>query len=490
MNHRRESRRTRTPGDEGARGTGRDDPRGGQELSAGRAGTGGYTGSHTEFSGSPPTFSTLSVLLLAVVYATVVVRQLTGRGPDPWITFAVGGVATVGLGVVSLPGAVAALATALPVIIFLFALFVFVGELDRSGAIDRVSRWLIGRARTPQDLPLVVFVGFGLVAAVVVNDALVLIGVPLLLGVARRVGIKPKPLVLCLAFAVTVGSVATPLGNPQNLLVSLSSGINAPIATFLRYLLLPTLLNLVLGAFFLRWRLGPQFATDAARFETLHREAPPLFPTGGWPRRIRAHPSLVVFPATVGTMLISEILSSLTGVATVPIDEIALVGAAVVLVLSSKRRKLVTGVDWTILVLFAGLFLVVGGAEAGGVTGAIERILAIPRAGSGASALPAIWLSSLGGPQVFSNVPWVALQIPVLQGLGYGSGTPVAWLALAGVSTLAGNLTLLGAASNLIVVDQAAKQKLTISLVDFSREGIPIALFTTAVLVACLWVGL
>jgi Na+/H+ antiporter NhaD/arsenite permease-like protein len=434
--------------------------------------------------------STLALGLLVVVFAVVVLRQLSGRGPDLWVTFAVGGLATVALGVVPPSGAVRALETALPVIAFLFALFVFVGELDRAGVIDHIARWMLGKAREPRDLPVVVFLGFGLVAAVLVNDALVLIGVPLLLGVARRIRVDPKPLLLSLAFAVTVGSVMTPLGNPQNLLVSLSSGLRAPIATFLRYLLIPTLANLALGAVYLRWSYGKRLNVDPPRYAQLRAEAPPLIPRGGWARRLRAHPSVVVFPVTLLVMLGSEILSAITGVPGPSIDEIALVGAALVLVISAHRRQLFARVDWTILVLFAGLFLVVGGAEAGGVTGAIEHLLAIPRAGSSTSPLPVIALSSLGGPQVFSNVPWVALEIPVLQGLGYGAGTPVPWLALAGVSTLAGNLTLLGAASNLIVVEQAAKQKVRIGLVEFARDGIPIAAITIVVLLACLWVGL
>lgn len=89
-----------------------------------------------------------------------------------------------------------------------------------------------------------------------------------------------------------------------------------------------------------------------------------------------------------------------------------------------------------------------------------------------------------------SNVPWVALQIPVLSGLGYGPGTPIIWMALAAGSTLAGNVTLLGAASNLILVESAEKLGVHIRLGEFVRHGLPLAAITITVLVVCLGLGL
>jgi Na+/H+ antiporter NhaD/arsenite permease-like protein len=440
--------------------------------------------------GDRATTSWLSVLLVAAVYVAILARQVSGRGPEPWVAFLVGAFATVVLGVLPLPEADAVLASSLPVLVFLFALFVFAAELERAGAIDHIARWLIGRAEDPRDLPFVLFVGFGLVASVLVNDALVLLGVPLLLTVARRLELDPKPLLLTLAFSVTVGSVLTPMGNPQNLLVSLSSGIHAPVATFLRYLALPTAVNLILGGLFLRWRYSSKFVVPPDRYEALRRSAPPLFPDGGWGRRLRAAPALWLFPLTILVLATVDITSTVTGGPTVPIYAVALGGALVMLVLTPRRATAVARIDWTILLLFAGLFVVVGGAVSGGVTAGLDGLLPIPAAGHGVSALPSIWISSLGGPQLVSNVPWVALQIPVLQGLGYGPGTPVAWMALAGVATLAGNLTLLGAASNLILVRRAEREGVRISLVEFAREGIPLTLVTTAVLIGLLALGL
>ncbi len=432
----------------------------------------------------------LSLGLLVAVYAAVIVRQLTARGPSVWLSFAIGGFATVAVGILPLSGAEGAIAEAAPVLVFLFALFLFAADLERAGAIDHVARWLVGRAGRAETLPFYLFVGFGLLSAFLVNDALALLGVPLLLVIARRLEMDAKPLLLTLAYAVTVGSVLTPMGNPQNLLVSLSSGVAAPVAVFLRYLLVPTLVNLALGGWYLTRVFGPRLAPHARAFTELRSQAPRLFPEGGWRRRLIEYPSLWLFPVTMTVIVTVSVTSVLVGGPSVPVEAMAFGGAVVLLAASPQRSAVLARVDWSILLLFAGLFVVVNGAIAGGVLGALEGLYPIPGPGAGGIGLLAITGTSLGGPQLVSNVPWVALQIPVLHALGYTGATPVAWVALAAASTLAGNLTLLGAASNLIIVERAERDRLRIGLGEFVRHGLPLTAITVSVLVGLLWIGL
>lgn len=433
----------------------------------------------------------VAAAVLLAVYGAVVVRQLLGRGPGIWVLFLTGGFAMVVTGLLPVPGAEGEITTAVPVLAFLFALFVFAGALERAGAIDHVAHWLLGRARRVEDLPFVLFVGFGLLSAVLVNDALVLLGVPLLLAVARRLRAPATPLLLTLAFSVTVGSVLTPLGNPQNLLISISSGLRSPIATFLRYLLLPTVANLLLGGCLLRAVFRRRLAPFRDAYRAERSAAPPLFPSGGWRRRLLEHPALWAFPATMLVLATVDILAEVTNGPSVPIYAVAMGGALVTLLLTPRRSSILGGVDWTILLLFVGLFLVVGGADSGGVIAALGNAVPVPTAsGSGGSALGVIEAVSLGLSQLVSNVPFVALEIPVLKGLGYAGTTPVAWMALAGASTLAGNLTLLGAASNLILVERAEQQGERIRLVEFLRVGLPMTALTMTVLTAFLVLGL
>ena len=432
----------------------------------------------------------LAAGLLGILVGAVMVRQISGRGPAVWVIFLAGAFLMVVLEILSVSAAESALAGAAPVILFLFSLFLFAVALEQAGVLDHLARWLIGRARRPGDLPLVLFLGFGVASAFLVNDALVVIGVPLLISVARRLRTDPKPLLLTLAFAVTVGSALTPFGNPQNLLISVASGLTYPVAVFLRYLLLPIGISLGFGAWYVRRAFGPAVSSGDGEFERVRATAPRLFPSGGWPERLLRAPVLWVFPGTMIVILTLDLAAALTAGPVVPIWELAGAGAIVLLVVTPHRTQVVERVNWTVLLLFAGLFVVVGGAVSGGVVQAAERLLPLPTPSHPASAIVAIVSGAILGPQVVSNVPWVALQIPFLSALGFGATTPVPWVALAAVSTLAGNVTLLGAASNLIVAELAEKERIPFRLGPFVRYGLPLAAVSILVVTLSLLVGL
>ncbi len=431
----------------------------------------------------------VAAIVVGAVFGSAIVCQVTGRGPELWAIFGLGAVAVVASGTLSLGLAANAAVGAFPIIGFLLALFVLTAALDRSGAVDHFARWLVGRTRSPRDLPLVLFLGIGLVSALVVNDALVLIGVPVLIAVAVRLRADPRPLLLVLAYAVTVGSTLLPWGNPQNLLVAYSSGLAFPLVVFVRYLALPTAVNLVVGALFLRWVYRDRLPAEGDPAGPHDVDRARLFPPGDWARRVTDQPVLVLLPATLAALVGTDLASAAFGTPEIASWAIALAGAGVTLLLSSHRWRTVREVQWPILLLFLGLFVVVAGAVQGGVISAVEGYFPIPGPGDSHAGVVAIVGTSLLGSQVVSNVPWTALQLPVLHGVGYGSGTPLAWMALAAGSTLAGNLTLIGAASNLIVVGAARQRGVRLSLRDFVRTGLPLAGLTVAVLLGCLWVG-
>jgi Na+/H+ antiporter NhaD/arsenite permease-like protein len=431
----------------------------------------------------------VAIAVFGAVFGAVLVRQLVGRGPGVWVIFLVGALVTLLAGVLSPTGAGGVLFDSLPILLFLLALFVFAQALQRAGALDHLARWLVGRARRPADLPFVLFVGIGLVSALFVNDALVLVAVPLLIAVAQRLRADPKPLLLVMAFAVTVGSALTPFGNPQNLLVAIAAGFASPVTVFLEYLALPTAINLVVGGWFLARFYRRSMPPDDAHFARMRSEAPPLLPRGGWWPRVREHPVLWAFPATMAVLVGLDVVSSVTRGPSLPIWEPAIAGAAAVLVLSPSRGPIARQLEWRVLLLFVGLFVVVQGAVVGGVVAEIEALLPIPGPGH-PTAILAIVGASLAGSQAVSNVPWVGLQIPVLSGLGYSAAAPVGWMALAAGSTLAGNVTLIGAASNLIMTETAERRGVSIRLGEFVRAGLPLTAITVGVLVACLWLRL
>ncbi|MGI0054405.1 MAG: SLC13 family permease [Thermoplasmata archaeon] len=432
----------------------------------------------------------VGLAVFVLIFGAVIVRQIVGRGPGIWLIFGLGAIATIGLWVVTPSDGLAALEAGGPILIFLVALFLFAGGLERSGALEHAARWLLHRAKQPEDLPWYLFVGFGLASAFILNDALILIAIPILFSIARRLEIDPKPLLLTVAFAVTVGSALTPMGNPQNLLISISSGMAAPVTTYLEYLLLPIVAALILGGLYLRHAFTPQLRGARERHAALRTKRVAAFPRGGWARRLREHPVLIVFPATIGLVVGLELATSIFATPGIAIWVPCAVGAGLLLAITPGRTAIVRAVDLRILVLFAGLFVVVAGALSAGIISAVERGLPIAGPGQPTAGLLGIAATSLAGPQLFSNVPWVALQIPALSHLGYGPTTPLAWVTLGAASTLAGNITILGAASNLILVERVERLGVRIRLGEFARSAIPIAAISVGLTLLALLAGL
>lgn len=432
-----------------------------------------------------------ALVVLVALYGAVVYRQLRGRADQIPSLFLGAAVALLAVGALTIDQAT--LAVDLPIISFLFSMFVFAVALDRAGAISHLAKWLASKAQRPEDLVLYLFMGFGLVSTILVNDALVVLMVPLLLHLARQLHLRPLPLLLTLAYAVTIGSALTPMGNPQNLLVALGSGMADPFLTFVRYLLLPVVASLVVGGFLLRRWLGPQLHEGALPFDRTLLPQVPLVPKGGWSARLLAYPSLTIFPATMLALIVTSIGNALGALPNIPIYAVVGAGAVLLLIVSPARQGIIARVDWSTLLLFVGLFVVMAGEVNAGVVGSLASHFPIaPYTGTaaGPEALGSILASSALGSQLFSNVPWVALSLPTMTHLGYGPSTPVAWIALAAGSTMAGSLTLLGAASNLIIAQQAQKGGVHLRLLDFMRYGVPLALLSMGLTFGCLVFGL
>lgn len=437
----------------------------------------------------------LAASILIATYIAVIARQVLVRGPAMSTLFLVGGGAMVAFGVITPQQALNSIDFS--VIIFLFSMFVFAVALERAGILDHIAGWLLTLGKDPANIPFYLFIGFGLVSAFLVNDAFILLCVPMLIALAKKAKVSPVPLLLTIAYAVTVGSVMTPLGNPQNALVALSSGITNPFTVFAEYLVLPTIANLLVCGLIVRYWFGKQLAgarDDAERLgEGRVHPLIPEEPPGGWLKFIRSYPSVVLFPGTVAFLIIDDVAASFWNGVSFPLWAVSLAGALLLLLLQPAGRDILSDVNWDTLLLFVGLFVVMGGILAGGLFDSIGRLIPIPTATSGGSPLVplgAVTLSSLFGSQVLSNVPWTALSIPFLKGLGYGAGNPPVWMALAATSTLAGNLTLLGAASNLILVTQAERAGVKITFTNFVKYGAPLTLVTVTVVFTFLVVGL
>ena len=258
------------------------------------------------------------------------------------------------------------------------------------------------------------------------------------------------PYLLALATAANVGSVATLTGNPQNMLIGSFSGISY------RAFALRELPVAVIG-------LAVVFAVVRLRYG---RQLPPELALEYRRERLRVH-----YPLMIKTVLV--VLVMLAGfLAGVPIALVAIAGAAYTLLTRRVNpEKVYREIDWELLVLFSGLFVVIAGVEASGL---VEDLLGW--AGGLNLHRPAVLtvvtavLSNL-----VSNVPAVLLFKSVIPTFGEPAR---GWLVLAMASTLAGNLTILGSVANLIVVEEARAGGTEIGFVEYCKVGVPVTLLT------------
>ena len=392
-----------------------------------------------------PLVPPVAVLVLAA--ALLAVRQVRGRTMPAWAIALAGALVVVATGGVAPMGAVEAVDWG--VLATLAALFVVGAGLGRS----RLADYLLARLdRVPLSTPVLatLLAGIAVLAALVTNDAVAVVGAPFLVRLARDRGIAPEPLLLLLMAGVTTGSVPSPLGSPQNLLIAASPAIDSSFAAFLLYLGPPTLAGLAAVLLLLRLAypglvsaLPAPGPSAPAAFADRRNDLPVLL-------------SLLV----LGALALAGVATGLAaGVPPLPPLAVALAAAAPLLALGPDRRGLLAGVDWRTLLLFVGLFVMTAGVRDSGL---VEASLG---AASGSTA--ALMIAAIAGSQVVSNVPLVAIALPFVEPHG-----TTALMALAAGSTIAGHLTLLGAASNLIVVEAAGRMGATVRVRAFTAIGL------------------
>jgi Na+/H+ antiporter NhaD/arsenite permease-like protein len=292
------------------------------------------------------------------------------------------------------------------------------------------------------------------------NDTLAIIGTPLMLMFARKHNISNKLLLLTLAIAVTTGSVMSPIGNPQNLLIALNGGIANPFVTFFRYLLLPTVVNLFLA--FLMLRI---FFRDEFHDNSLNHSDEPVKDTK---LASLVKISLVLIIALIA-LKISFVLLSVH--IEIRLTYIALISAAPIILFSRKRLEVVKRIDWATLVFFAAMFVLMQSVWQ-------SMFFQEQMEGVDVLSVPVILLVSVGMSQLVSNVPFVALYLPLMT---YAGATDVHMMALAAGSTIAGNMLILGAASNVIIIQNAERENATLTFFEFARVGIPLTLLNVFV---------
>jgi Na+/H+ antiporter NhaD/arsenite permease-like protein len=309
----------------------------------------------------------------------------------------------------------------------------------------------------------------GGLSALFVNDVVCLVMAPIVIEVTRQLRLPPVPYLVALATAANVGSVATLTGNPQNMLIGISSGIS-----YGSFALVQAPLALL------------SLAVTAALLVALYRRQVPerfgVLPDGARRvngvvvRRVLAILALVL----AGFLLpVERLVPGLGPGQRLPF--VALAGAiASILFGRYKPARALARVDFGLLLLFSGLFIVVRGLASTPLLDGLHASLAPHLGGSIAAQATSFSLFTLLGRNLVSNVPFVLLARDWIAAFPHPT---LFWHVLATASTFAGNLTIVGSVANVIVLEQA-KDVAPIGFLTYLRAGLPITLVTLAVALA------
>lgn len=395
-----------------------------------------------------------AAVILALSYIGIAFTRLPRVNIDRPSAAFTGAVLMIVFGVISFDDA--ARAIDFNTIALLLGMMVLVSVLQQAGFFTMLAVKSVVMAGSPRKLMMIVIGTAAFFSALFVNDAVVLFFTPIILQTCRLMKLKPVPYLIAEAMAANIGSTATIVGNPQNMLIGIKSGIS--FGHFLLYLAPVALVSvgILIAVVYLFYgkEIGRTFEVG---IETLPK-------TGIYDIQAiwRSLP-------VVGLTLVLFFLSTFLHLS---LPVIALVGAALIMLVSKFRpSRIIRGVDWVLLLFFAGLFVIIEGAHKAGVFNLIlERVMVTPDF----SGILSLSIFSVVVSQIVSNVPLTMLVIPVIQ---HVSGD-VLWIALASAATLGGNMTIIGAVANIIVVEGAARENVKVPFFEFFKVGVVVTMVT------------
>jgi Na+/H+ antiporter NhaD/arsenite permease-like protein len=352
------------------------------------------------------------------------------------------------------------------VMLFLLGMMILVAYLEHSGFFGAVAAWLVRVSGTPARLLAGTVLASGVLSAFFVNDTVCLLFPPILLRATRHLRLNPVPYLIAIAVAANFGSALTVTGNPQNMFIGVHAGL--AYLPFMARMAVPVALALAgtYGALRLLYARDLNDRALAGRAAQAVPEAPL--------QRALALKALAVLGLTLALF-----------VAGVAYPLAALVGASLLVLLGGvPPRQVFVKVDWTLLLFFAGLFIVMGAFEKAGY---VARLLDWTQpwfAGGGVPALLGLAGVTALLSNLVSNVPAVILLRPLVSELGGGERL---WQLLALASTFAGNLTLVGSVANLIVAEKAQAEGIQLGFWEYLRVGLPLSVL--AGLLGTLWLA-
>jgi len=400
-------------------------------------------------------------IIFSITYIGIIFTRLPRMNIDRPSAAFFGAVAMILFGVITFDEAIRAIDFS--TIALLLGMMIIIATLELDGFFIWIATRTLAVADTPFKLLAVLTFTTGIASAFLVNDAVVLLFTPVIIGICRSLKLNPIPFLIAEILSSNIGSAMTITGNPQNMLIGINSGIS--YGHFLLFLLPVSITGIVLIIYFVKWYYPSVITTRYPEKDKKTKPEIAAIENGTLYNYHSMRFSVPIFIFVIILFFLSRPLN-------LSIPLIALIGASLILLLGRiKPSKVIRQVDWVLLLFFASLFIVVHGVEKAGL---MDQLLNQVKLTENFTGLAGIHLISLLMSQIVSNVPYTVVMLPLMK----TADSQILWLALASASTLAGNATVIGAMANLIVIETAESKGVKIRFMEFFRIGIVVTLIS------------
>ena len=393
---------------------------------------------------------TIGLIIFIITYIGIIFTRLPKVNIDRPSAAFTGAVAMIVFGIISFDNAIKAID--FNTITLLLGMMIIVSTLKFEGFFSLIASKTISYSHSRNKLLIIIVFITGIASAFLVNDAVVLLFTPIIISICRKTKLNPIPYLIAEILSSNIGSTMTITGNPQNMLIGISSNIS--YLDFLIKLLPISIIGMIIIVFIVKLFYRKHFNDKSIlEFETDYKYD---F------KKMRI--SVLIFLLVIIGFFFGKILSL-----SIPI--IALIGASLILLFGkTKPSSVIKDVDWVLLLFFASLFILVSSIQSLGLLDSFINI----ELNENLSSIIGLHSLSLVMSQILSNVPYTVLITPLMDVLNNEN----LWLALASSATLAGNATIIGAMANLIVIESAEKENVKISFWEFFKIGIITTLIT------------
>src|SRR5580700_6473683 len=364
----------------------------------------------------------ISIMILLVMLIAIAFRKVINIAMPIWSIMLAGALLAILFQQITPMSALRAID--IDIMLYLFGVFTICQAAETSGYLEHLTDRLFSLSSTGKHALIIIVFILGLSSALLMNDTIAIVGTPIILQLCKIHKNLTKPLLLALAYAISIASVISPIGNPQNLLIAVKGELTSPFMDFIKILAIPTIINLVIAYFFIYFIFKKELDEEIEKTQ---------------PKAINDHHTVALTKISLMLMLSLIFIKVIGDQVHIHLSffYIALVPALLVLLFSKKKWYLIKGIDWGTLIFFASMFILMQSVwDSDFLQSSINRWKII------LTQTHVILLVSPILSQFISNVPLVALYIPLLMNHDLQQ---THLLALAAGSTIAGNISLLGA---------------------------------------------